>query len=155
MKLVRAIFPVLVPIAGLALILGTCTQGSSFTDGSQSLRPSDFVQLRPIEAQRFDDDGHYFESAEFVDTDVTIRYRFYNTLEDLQAEANRSPTLRDLGGVVGFANSRRSLTGERTCTIHVLNPAIYYDPDTIGHEVTHCFYGNFHIKQDAARNEAD
>jgi len=30
------------------------------------------------------------------------------------------------------------------CTIHMIDPAISYDPEYIGHELMHCVYGEFH-----------
>ena len=32
----------------------------------------------------------------------------------------------------------------RYCVIHIINPLIEYNPESVGHELMHCIYGNFH-----------
>lgn len=33
------------------------------------------------------------------------------------------------------------------CTIHIIDPARRYKPETYGHELVHCLYGDFHPSQ--------
>lgn len=39
----------------------------------------------------------------------------------------------------GFA-----VINSKTCTIHAVDPAKSYHPEQLGHELTHCLYGDWH-----------
>ena len=38
----------------------------------------------------------------------------------------------------------------KTCTIYMIDPKVKYVPEFIGHELTHCIYGEFHPHQNGA-----
>ena len=38
------------------------------------------------------------------------------------------------------------------CTIHMMDPAVNYEPEIYGHELTHCIRGQFHKNKDSLGN---
>lgn len=92
-------------------------------------------------------DGYVFEDdAKRIEPQQTIVVNLYHNtglVTDRYKQANGIK--RDLVSedVFGFT----SYNG-RTCNIHIVDPAVSYKPEKIGHELTHCLYGNFHKTQD-------
>jgi len=86
-----------------------------------------------------------YTSAQFKPTmeppaSVQVSITTYRTRAELQTAARQmgaedSPTLA--------AFSARTESGSR-CTIHTLDPAVRYEPAQVGHELYHCFFGNWH-----------
>jgi hypothetical protein len=41
------------------------------------------------------------------------------------------------------------------CTMYILDPQVArYEPEFIGHEFTHCVFGNWHLSQDEKRGQS-
>jgi hypothetical protein len=38
-----------------------------------------------------------------------------------------------------------------SCTIHMIDPSVNYEPEFIGHEFLHCAYGQWHTDNDSKR----
>lgn len=90
-------------------------------------------------------DGYYFEKETFVRTDVQVKVVFVKDqaeMSKLLVEHGRSAA----NGNVVAAFSTLSLT-ENACTIYMLDPRVSYQPEFIGHEFTHCVFGNWHTVQ--------
>lgn len=88
-------------------------------------------------------DGYYFEGKERSgSTEVLITTIEYSNLRDLRKVAisyGLDPNTKAFNLYQASTN---------TCIIHIIDPAVTYDPISAGHEYLHCQYGNFHIEQD-------
>jgi hypothetical protein len=54
-------------------------------------------------------------------------------------------TSRQLAAFSSLSYNRDTLAYE--CTMFIINPEERYVPEFIGHELTHCFYGQWHPTQ--------
>lgn len=80
-------------------------------------------------------DGYEFQRRTQTNQLVLLTVQEYDNLADLQSAAPKQ-----LGADVGAWSERRGVN----CTIHVVKPEFEYRPARIGHEVSHCIYGDFH-----------
>lgn len=94
--------------------------------------------------QQGSSDGYYFEKdSKRIDRQIkTVLYP--NQAAIVAAYETQTGKKRQLGNEELQAFS---VIGSQTCTIHMVDPAIKYQPDFIGHELTHCLYGDFHPSQ--------
>lgn len=86
-------------------------------------------------------DGYKFLHKEFEQTNINIEFVIYPSYRDLQQAAKTR-------GVKKY-NQTRAFSilhspDYRTCTVHIIDPEKHYDPEFIGHEITHCIYGRWH-----------
>lgn len=85
-------------------------------------------------------DGYSFQGKEFDRKEFRLYVVTYDDIFTLRAKAKE----------VGFPNYDKIMAftipypGLGICQIHVINPEVYYIPEYIGHELTHCMYGRFH-----------
>lgn len=71
--------------------------------------------------------------------EVLIAVETYRSTEELQwAAEERGMDPTDLQA---FAHYREPT---KLCTIHIVDPAISLESDLLGHEMLHCFYGDWH-----------
>ena len=81
-------------------------------------------------------DGHRFERKEFERTRPNISIVLHASLADLRAKAPaaaRKPHLKAW-----------SIIRADSCEVHLVDPVVAYEPQWLGHEVTHCVWGRFH-----------
>lgn len=87
-------------------------------------------------------DGYRFEAAEYRRSTVQLSIVEHRSLSELQGAASAA------GADVSEGRSLRAfgvISGDRaSCTIHVVAPALDYQPEWLGHEVAHCLYGRWH-----------
>ena len=87
-------------------------------------------------------DGYAFERAEFARDAIQLTIVRHATPAALRREADRlgvrveSDRKLAAFGMVG--------ADKPTCTIHIVDPSVNYQPEWIGHEVTHCIAGRWH-----------
>ena len=86
-------------------------------------------------------DKYYFTGKQYKKTEVTITLVLYDNYDDLSAAAGNGLKVGPDEYVVAFSKDR--LKGNR-CEIHMLDPEVAYRPEFTGHEMLHCFYGQFH-----------
>lgn len=84
-------------------------------------------------------DGYRYGQAEFDRSEIALSVRTYPDLHALQSAADALGIAS--GGIMAFG---QVATGEPACTIHVLDPAVDYQPEWIGHEIVHCMRGRWH-----------
>lgn len=85
-------------------------------------------------------DGYTFREKQFERTEVQINIVTYKSQADLQrALGNRAGV--DASNVVAFSVLRPPFD---TCTIHMVDPNVSYQPEFVGHEMLHCVYGQWH-----------
>lgn len=92
-------------------------------------------------------DGYIFEQAEYSADQLSIRIIRYNSIHDVSAVWNRNPenvervpSDRIVVAFTEFSYSR----GVATCTLHIVDPRLRYQPEYLGHELVHCMHGSFH-----------
>lgn len=100
-------------------------------------------------------DGFAFEEEQFVINDPVITVVTYPSRTSL-LRAYDEITLGD-GDQVRKVNDNtdlqafskvNELTGR--CEVHTLDPRVSYSPELMGHELTHCLYGEWHPEQTKA-----
>ncbi len=104
------------------------------------------ASARPREAA----DGYVFGDAEFVRTEFKVTIVEYDdaaavTEAAIEAGALVAPTVSgSYGRVVRTRVFAWSRLRDGTCEIHILKPAVRYQPELLGHELAHCIYGRWH-----------
>ena len=84
-------------------------------------------------------DGYSFGTPSFERTKVDVQLVTYKTRVDFLEAARKRNVKGD--AVQAFTELRPPFN---KCTIHVMDPKINYQPEFIGHEMMHCFYGQWH-----------
>lgn len=88
-------------------------------------------------------DGYYFSQKEFDHTkDPKISFVLYPSAAEFNKEVARRG-IKTEGQVFGFS----VLGKDGTCQVNIVDPAVDYRPEEMGHEITHCLYGDFHKDQ--------
>lgn len=89
-------------------------------------------------------DGYYFEEATFVHTQVPVTIVLAESPEalfKLKNEVGAGANLPPDRTVMAFS----ALRSDGSCTIYMLDPRVAdYEPEWIGHEFTHCVFGEWH-----------
>lgn len=88
-------------------------------------------------------DGYRFEGG--TKTERSIKFVTYSNMDAVKRAYAATPKARKLGPNEDL--QAFSLLTPTTCTVHMIDPAVSYKPEWIGHEVTHCIYGEFHPSQ--------
>ena len=93
-------------------------------------------------------DTYAFDYREFQLNDIHIKMVYYNNIEELLLYVKKYKPK-----ILEFNDKNRTLRAfaiygqagkEKICTIHIVNPSIKYEPEFLGHEMTHCLFGRFH-----------
>jgi hypothetical protein len=108
--------------------------------------PPAVERIRPIEAQP-GVDGYVFQQKAFTRLSMFIQVHEYGSRAEMHAAFKALfPTLNPSPYLAGF-----STWDAMGCHLHVIDPAVSYQPGIIGHELSHCLHGDFHPGQDMAR----
>ena len=83
-------------------------------------------------------DGYRFGQKQYERDDVQVKIVTYKS----QAEFNKILNQSKLPKTTA-AFSVLSPTFN-TCTIHMIDPSVSYEPEFVGHEFLHCAYGQWH-----------
>jgi len=88
-------------------------------------------------------DGYAFAGKMYDRPAVLVNKREYQSFSELRAAlpARKSREWKDLHVSRGAWGQ---LHADGSCTIHFINPEVSYQPEWIGHETAHCFYGEWH-----------
>lgn len=93
-------------------------------------------------------DNYYFEQKQFDKLPLRPSIKTYSSLKELRQvfKVTRPIAAKrvDVDSVMAYAVINLE---DHTCVVHTVDPAILYMPEYIGHEITHCLYGNFHPSQ--------
>lgn len=84
-------------------------------------------------------DGYRFDEKEFERTPVTVSIVTHETVADLRAAAPPAATVGEDHDLMAWSEIRGS-----RCEIHVVDPAVAYQPEWLGHELAHCVWGRWH-----------
>lgn len=89
-------------------------------------------------------DGYFFEQFQFTKTNMAISFVLYPNHRAVQiAGIKNGIKVQDGYELEAFSFWTTSKSGY-SCQVHIVDPRIKYDPATLGHEVTHCIFGEFH-----------
>lgn len=98
------------------------------------------VDTTAVDSKPLGADGHYFETKEYSRPENNVRLVYYASSKALNAAYHaRMGTVQRVAGFTVYF--------EGGCEIHVIDPSTKYAPEYIGHELLHCFHGNFHPEQ--------
>lgn len=103
--------------------------------------------MAACQQSQFGQDGYQFEGKE-VPTRQNVVLNVVEYGSKLQITKAGKKEYGIIAGALDGFNGYSPYRNE--CTIHVMDPSIRYDPATIGHEVTHCVWGEFHPKRTEA-----
>ncbi|QUT04058.1 hypothetical protein KFK14_12965 [Sphingobium phenoxybenzoativorans] len=87
-------------------------------------------------------DGYRFGKPEYIRESMTLNVVQHSSHAELRGAA--------LAAGADAGNDRELMAFSvitargSTCTIHIVDPAVSYQPQWIGHEVAHCIYGRWH-----------
>jgi hypothetical protein len=83
-------------------------------------------------------DGYRVDKAEYDHSRINLVVYKYRTEKEFRAAVARTGESRRVEGLT------YSSPDTTECVMLVRDPAFRYEPDTLGHELTHCIYGSFH-----------
>lgn len=88
-------------------------------------------------------DGYVFAGKQYDRGAVLVKKQEHRSFADLRAAlpARMSREWKDTRVARGAWGE---LHGDGSCTIHFVDPERSYQPEWIGHETAHCFYGAWH-----------
>lgn len=90
-------------------------------------------------------DGYYFEKESMTRNSMQLNIVLVQSQKELESK------LSAVGGSVesGREVAAFSVYSETTplCTIYMIDPKVSYQPEWYGHELVHCIYGKWHVKQ--------
>lgn len=89
-------------------------------------------------------DGYIFSNKQYEQSPVTVSIATYKSQEQLYQVAKSKGA--NYPNVVAFSVLT---TKKDTCTIHMIDPSVRYEPEFVGHEFLHCVYGQWHINNDS------
>ena len=87
-------------------------------------------------------DDYTFEVKEYSKDTVTITVKVFASTAELQKFAKDNNINAE-----NLAAFGKLYPSENKCTIFVVDPINTYEPEFIGHEVAHCFWGRWHPNQ--------
>lgn len=90
-------------------------------------------------------DGYTFGTKQYEKSEVTINIVTYQSRKELLVVAKTfGVTNSDLAAfsILRGPNFNR-------CTIHMIDPSVIYEPEFVGHEMLHCFYGQWHTDNES------
>lgn len=115
----------------LLFFLGGVVLGTVISDAKS------IVEERQLVGQ----DLYKFSTPQYFKDHVFVKIVTYPTFAHL-ALAAKIQGFDNWQAVRAFAVQDPSLLGP--CTVHIVDPSVSYHPDYAGHEILHCFYGNWH-----------
>lgn len=87
-------------------------------------------------------DGYIFRKKEFFIPTIEVTVVPHKTRQELVQVAKREGVIIPSGEkLMAYSLVKPE---QRKCTIHLIDPDIRYEPEYIGHELVHCFYGSWH-----------
>lgn len=84
-------------------------------------------------------DGYKFGEKQYERQTVQVNIVVYKTQKEIYNAAKARGV--DKPNIVAFSALRPPYD---TCTVHMLDPAVKYEPEFVGHEFLHCVYGQWH-----------
>lgn len=89
-------------------------------------------------------DGYTFGKKQYEMDEVSISVHTFKNQQEFRAAAKKVGI--DDDNVVAFSTIRPPFDH---CEIYMIDPAVKYEPEFIGHEFAHCVYGQWHTDNDS------
>lgn len=87
-------------------------------------------------------DGYKFGEKQYTQNELGVKVVTYSTRADFNKELKkRNLSIKD-GEIMAF--SVLFVKSPNICVIHMVDPAVEYKPEFVGHEFLHCVYGQWH-----------
>jgi hypothetical protein len=93
-------------------------------------------------AKKTGSDGYSFGEKQYTQTPVTVEVVVYPDRVAFERELKRLRLSADGGEIVAFTSLYPA--DKTKCTMHMVDPAVEYVPEFVGHEFLHCVYGQWH-----------
>jgi hypothetical protein len=90
-------------------------------------------------------DGYVFGQKQYEQSSVNVNVVVYKNEQEIYKAAKVRGA--DYPNIIAFTVLQGN--NPSTCTIHMLDPAIKYKPEFIGHEFLHCVYGQWHTNNES------
>jgi hypothetical protein len=84
-------------------------------------------------------DGYKFGEKQYENQTVKVNIVTYKSSKEIQTAAKAKGA--NYPNVVAFSELQSPYD---TCTIHMIDPLVSYEPEFVGHEFLHCAYGQWH-----------
>lgn len=94
-------------------------------------------------------DGYNFHSKEYENSEVIVEIKTYKSWDELQKKFDELGVKPSSPNEEIIAVSEIDSENPTICTIYMIDPSVQYMPAFIGHEFTHCVYGQFHVSNDS------
>jgi hypothetical protein len=117
-------------LGAMALCTSTDASAGGFTVGDPMLRGQHDIGQ----------DGYGFEMKQIRMTDVEIKLVTFTDKDAFRAEYRK----RVSAGPIPRAFSVLNPSNRKLCTIYTIDPETDYRPELYGHELMHCFFGDWH-----------
>ena len=98
------------------------------------------VAMLPNNGSRMGADGYQFGTPQYQKDKIEIHVVTY----DSRASFSKSAKQYGIKDERVMAFSVLSAPNFDKCTVHMVDPKVEYRPEFIGHEFTHCVYGQWH-----------
>lgn len=85
-------------------------------------------------------DGYTLDRKEYVQTRLDVRIVEHASYRELLAAMPNGGPPRRTRKVQAWSN----ISPDGYCEIHIVDQAVSYTPEAIGHELAHCIYGRWH-----------
>ena len=87
-------------------------------------------------------DGYKFGDKQYTQNQVQVEIVTYPSRAAFDREIKRRGITADGNSIVAFTSIYPK--DPSRCTIHMVDPAVEYVPEFVGHEFLHCVYGQWH-----------
>lgn len=91
-------------------------------------------------------DGYVFGKPQYEVNEVTIKIVKYDSYQDVRVALKNMEPTTDVSEVMAFSEIKKPYN---QCIIHMVDPKVDYQPAFIGHEFTHCLYGQWHTNNES------
>jgi hypothetical protein len=91
------------------------------------------------QAPKTSSDGYEFGEKEYEKTQLQIEFVILKNDAEFNAAAKQY-----VGDTEGLQAFSRLLPSQNKCIVYIKDPNWKYEPEYIGHEVSHCIWGRWH-----------
>lgn len=87
--------------------------------------------------------GYRFVTKEYEKQTVQVKLVTFKNREEFKAEARKRGIKNDSIAAFSVLSTKKD-----ECTIYIIDPLTKFNPEMVGHEMLHCFYGQWHLNND-------
>lgn len=87
--------------------------------------------------------GYRFVTKQYEKPEVLVKLVTFKTREEFRAEARKRGITNDSIAAFSVLSTKKD-----ECTIYIIDPLTKFNPEMVGHEMLHCFYGQWHLNNE-------